>query len=55
MLKNFMWILSTPYASVMHVNFAIYVEGHLIAKNKLVIKSIIFQLLLHCNAKVTTS
>ena len=55
MLKNFMWVLSSPYTNVTLVNFAIYVEGRLIAINKLVIKSVIFQLLLHCNAKVTTS
>ncbi len=41
MLKNFMWVLSTSYASVMPVNFAIYVEGRLITKNKPVIKSVI--------------
>ena len=34
MHKKFIWVLSTPYASAMLVNFATYVEYHLIAKNK---------------------
>lgn len=34
MLKTDIRVLSFPYACVMLVNFAIYVEGHLIVKNK---------------------
>ena len=34
MLKKFMWVLSTPNASVMLVNFATYVESRLIGKSK---------------------
>ena len=34
MLKKFMRVLSTPYASAMLANFATYLESRLIAKNQ---------------------
>jgi len=37
MLKKFVCVLSTPYASVMLVNFAVYVESRLITENKSVV------------------